>query len=506
MANEENNNLLGALRTEAARNLATTTKTVPQMQGISSRHLLKALPWVHVPGGVYRVNRLVHTKAGRMGFDTTGVVTVKWRTLRNLPLFRKFKDDNVLAILANRFGVQVFNPGDILSSANTAAGTLTLIVQGKVNKLGIGRYGEELRLGVLQEGDHYGYQSLIPVSPLPPWPPQGSPTVPEVPEENLPRWKHTFTAATPCTVLRLTRQEFKTALEEFPSLWEHVRDFRSQLANMPDRLVHEYAPGPGQLSDVHDEMVEFKLRLRAGHEEGEPLTDSFPDYELEPREYELSVAQTVLRIHSRVADLFNEPINQTEQQLRLTIEALKERKEHELINNPDFGLLHNTDLNQRIYTRHGPPTPDDMDELLSLVWKEPSFFLAHPRAIAAFGHECNRRGIYPATIDMNGNTVPAWRGIPILACNKIPIDGARTSSILLMRVGEHNRGVVGLHHAGIPDELEPSLSVRFMGINDQAIISYLVTTYFSAAVLTSDAIGILEHVQLGGGHYPFSQP
>ena len=46
-----------SLSTQAARNLATTTKTVPQMQGITSRWLLRMLPWVNVSGGTYRVNR-----------------------------------------------------------------------------------------------------------------------------------------------------------------------------------------------------------------------------------------------------------------------------------------------------------------------------------------------------------------------------------------------------------------------------------------------------------------
>jgi hypothetical protein len=209
------------------------------------------------------------------------------------------------------------------------------------------------------------------------------------------------------------------------------------------------------------------------------------------------VAQTVLQVHTRVADLFNEPMNQTEQQLRLTIEALKERQEHEMVNSRDFGLLHNADFKQRIHTRSGPPTPDDMDELLATVWKDPSFFFAHPRAIAAFGQECSRRGLYPTSVDMGGHMVPAWRGIPILPCNKIPVSESRTSSIMLMRIGEKNQGVIGLHQAGIPDEIEPSLSVRFMGINDKAIISYLVSVYFSAAVLVPDALGILESVELG---------
>ena len=75
------------------------------------------------------------------------------------------------------------------------------------------------------------------------------------------------------------------------------------------------------------------IELAAGHR-GEPvLPGTYVDYEASPREYELSVVQTVLQVHTRVADLFNEPMNQTEQQLRLTVEALKERQEDELINN-----------------------------------------------------------------------------------------------------------------------------------------------------------------------------
>ena len=57
--------------------------------------------------------------------------------------------------------------------------------------------------------------------------------------------------------------------------------------------------------------------------------------------------------------------------------------------------------------------------------------------------------------------------------------------------------MVGLHQTGIPDEYEPGLNVRFMGIDEKAVISYLVSTYFSAAVLVPDAIGMLENVEIG---------
>ena len=215
------------------------------------------------------------------------------------------------------------------------------------------------------------------------------------------------------------------------------------------------------------------------------------------REYELSVAQSVLRVHSRVADLFNQPMNQVQQQLRLTIEALRERQEHEMINNADFGLLHNAEYAQRIQTHSGPPTPDDLDELLSRR-RSTRFIFAHPRAIAAFGRECNRRGLYPSSVEVEGAGVPAWRGVPIFPCNKIPVTGDRTSSIIAIRTGEEDQGVVGLHQVGIPDEFEPGLNVRFMGISDQAIMSYLVSCYFSAAVLVPDALGVLENVEVSG--------
>ena len=64
-----------------------------------------------------------------------------------------------------------------------------------------------------------------------------------------------------------------------------------------------------------------------------------------------------------------------------------------------------------------------------------------------------------------------------------------------MRTGEEKQGVVGLHQTGIPDEYQPSLSVRYMGVNEKAIISYLVSAYYSAAVLVPDALGVLESVE-----------
>ena len=106
-------------------------------------------------------------------------------------------------------------------------------------------------------------------------------------------------------------------------------------------------------------------------------------------------------------------------------------------------------------------------------------------------------GRLPPTTEVNGRPVQAWRGVPLLPCNKIPVSPGAVTSILAMRAGKEDQGVIGLHQTGIPDEYQPGLSVRFKGIDEKAVISYLVSAYYSAAVLVPDALGILENVEIG---------
>ncbi|MPZ28528.1 MAG: cyclic nucleotide-binding domain-containing protein [Micromonosporaceae bacterium] len=431
------------------------------MQEITSRWLLRMLPWVQVCGGAYRVNRrLAYTVGdGRVTFTSAGSqVRVIPHELCDFPSLREFDDEPVLSALADRFEQRDVAAGDAVVEQGHVADEVVLVVHGKLRKLGRGEYGDEVVLDVLAGGDYLGDQVLAGT--------QNS-------------WEFTLRAVTPCTVLALSRRSLQELVDQSEPLRDHLARVRAQ----PERYADSYR--------------ESAIELASGHT-GEPdLPATFVDYELAPREYELSVAQTVLRVHTRVADLYNEPMDQVEQQLRLTVEALRERQEDELVNNPDFGLLHNADLRQRIHTRTGPATPDDLDDLLCAVWKDPAFFLAHPRTIGAFGRECTRRGVYPQSVDVAGHQVPAWRGIPMFPCSKIPVSKTNSSSILLMRTGEAAQGVVGLHQTGIPDEYQPSLSVRFMGVNEKGIISYLVSAYYSAAVLVPDALGVLENVEIG---------
>ena len=174
---------------------------------------------------------------------------------------------------------------------------------------------------------------------------------------------------------------------------------------------------------------------------GEPkLPTTFVDYDEDPREYHLSTIQTVLHTHTRVTDLYSNKIDQLREQIRLTVEAVKEREEWELINHPDFGLLKEVDASQTIKTRKGAPTPDDLDELLGLVWKKPAFFLGHPKAIIAFGREATRRGVPPPTVHLFGTPFITWRGVPLIPSNKLDVNSKSTTSILLLRCGRSGTG------------------------------------------------------------------
>lgn len=245
---------------------------------------------------------------------------------------------------------------------------------------------------------------------------------------------------------------------------------------------------------VEDKLIE----VVCSHNDQSDIPSTFADYEERPREYILSSINAVVDIDTRISDLFSKPYDQVREQLRVTVEAVKERQESELLNNADYGLLNNVPDGQRISTRKGAPTPDDLDELLTKVWKEPSFFIANPRAIAAFGRECTRRGVPPPTVTLFGNPFLTWRGVPLIPTDKIRVTGkVSKSKILLARVGERKQGVIGLFQPGLPGELSPGLSVRFKGIGDNGLASYLISLYCSVSVLADDAVAVLDDVEVG---------
>ena len=278
-----------------------------------------------------------------------------------------------------------------------------------------------------------------------------------------------------------------------------------QLSTISPRwLVHllQWLPVEAGIYRLNKVKNPRDVRVACSQRDESELPQTFVDYDEAPREYFLNAVTTILDVHTRVSDLYSSPHDQIKEQLRLTVETIKERQESELINNPDYGLLANVTDEQRISTLTGAPTPDDLDDLITKVWKEPGFFLTHPLAIAAFGRECTRRGVPPPTVSLFGAQFPTWRGIPLIPPATAPAGDGKTK-IILLRTGEKRQGVVGLFQPGLAGEQTPGLSVRFMGINRNAISSYLISLYCSLAVLTEDALAVLDDVEIGKYHdYP----
>ena len=265
------------------------------------------------------------------------------------------------------------------------------------------------------------------------------------------------------------------------------------------RLLH-WTPlesGIYRLNKVQDSS---RIAVACSERDERDLPETFVDYQENPREYLLSAVNTVVDVHTRVSDLYSSPHDQIHEQLRLTIEILKERQESELLNNSEYGLLHNIAQSQRLQPRNGAPTPDDLDDLLVKVWKEPAFFLAHPKAIAAFGREATRRGVPPATVSLFGSQFITWRGVPLIPSDKLAVNDQGKTNIVLLRTGESRQGVIGLYQPNLPGQQGPGLSVRFMGISRKAIASYLISLYCSLAVLTDDAAAVLENVDVTHYH------
>ena len=188
-----------SLSTAAARNLATTTKTVPQMQGITSRWLLRMLPWVQVSGGTYRVNRRLayQVGGGRVAVaQTADQATVVPPSLREIPLLAGLGDDAVLAALAAAFTQQNVPAGTVIATRGQPADTFYVIAHGKVNRAGDGAYGQDAALGVVADGGYLGADGLTGET----------------------SWDHDAVAVTDVTLLALPRAQFQTIVGQSPAL------------------------------------------------------------------------------------------------------------------------------------------------------------------------------------------------------------------------------------------------------------------------------------------------
>ncbi|HEY9059928.1 MAG TPA: family 2B encapsulin nanocompartment shell protein [Pseudobacteroides sp.] len=457
-----------SLNPNTARNLSHSTKSIPMMEGITPRWLLKFLPWVPVEAGVYKVNKVKkHDIYPQMiSFDNNDL-RVGPSQMAQIPFLQNMDMDK-MDVLSSLFQKKQFDAGKLICEGTPESNEFLIVANGKIEVTTKGISGEKLNIDILSAGDYTNVDAFINNSSRPIY----------------------IKALTPCTLFSLEKETLVGHMENYPHLAESI-----------DNAITYWLSKKKLVNENSEKLISIK----SGSMGECDLPHTYPDYEEKPKEYVLSLIQTILKTNSNVTDIFNSPINQLDEQVRLTMESMRERQEWEIINNKGFGLISNVSPSMKVHPKECGPTPDDMDELLSKVWKKPAFFLAHPKAIAAFGRECTRRGVPPPTVNIYGSPFITWRGVPIVPCDKLMVNGKcchssylGTTNILLLRAGEKEQGVIGLHQPGIPNETNiPSLSLKFAGIDQRGLSSYILSLYFSAAILSSDAIGMLENVEVG---------
>jgi hypothetical protein len=247
--------------------------------------------------------------------------------------------------------------------------------------------------------------------------------------------------------------------------------------------------------------------LSASHsqEDGMPVEFSAPVYNATPRQIPLQAVQSIVRVPNRVPALFSDNVDQLQTQLAIASEYICETCEELVFNHSDFGLVNN--VSQRMQFRvNGPPAPDVLDDLLALGWRRPDMFAMHPEALAAFRKQANALNLPLEEVEVLGASFTSWRGLPIIPTNKLHlvakpnasaatklqgerVPGETTTNVLLMRLGAAKQGVVCLCAKGQEATSQlPYISVDFMGLGENALAGYLMTSYVAMAVLSSGAL------------------
>ncbi|HEV2990397.1 MAG TPA: hypothetical protein VG759_18305 [Candidatus Angelobacter sp.] len=251
------------------------------------------------------------------------------------------------------------------------------------------------------------------------------------------------------------------------------------------------------------------LRASHSHRDHTLVATSVGLYDPKPQEIALHPVEAVVKIPKRVPKLFSNNHDQLQAQFRVTSDFISETAGNLIFNHSDFGLLHNVAPRMQ-FAVDGPPTPDVLDDMLKLAWRRPDLFVMHPDALAEFRKQANAQSLNLEEVEAFGSPFTAWRSLPLVPSNKLhiiskagkkgeqagnkkaeskPSPKGGSTSILLMRLGEAKQGVIYLspRDAEAPVRL-PSISVEFMGLTDDAVAHYLLTTYTGVAVLSSGAL------------------
>jgi hypothetical protein len=231
------------------------------MQAITSRWLLKMLPWVDVKGGTYRVNRRLQLRVGRgrVQFEQNGADDIKVipETLTELPALRGFSDTAALQEISSRFRVREVRTGQVLFDAGQPVSEAYLVVHGRFTRSTTGKYGEQEVTGVITDGDGMGDEAIGQPDPL------GFSSV---------------RAETPGVVLALNWDTLMQCVERTPSLAAQLNAFAPDRRRPPLLGTAQAGrpPGHGHRGNVPERVRERQFPVSAHR--GRPHLRTPPPY------------------------------------------------------------------------------------------------------------------------------------------------------------------------------------------------------------------------------------
>lgn len=210
-----------------------------------------------------------------------------------------------------------------------------------------------------------------------------------------------------------------------------------------------------------------------------------------PQQIELVTIESMIRIPSKIYDVMNYPHNQTNVQLKHTIDNIMEQQENYFINGKNGFVKYCTD-NNRLLEYESTINPNILDDLLGLVYNKPTFYLMHPKTLVEFCKSCNSMGLNTGNMELFGYQFITWRGLPIITCNKIPYtsdNGSyKGSYVFLLRTGFDDDGVVQLRNANKNKYGYPGIFIEKSKTDNCGTVSTRISLYTNVAVLSNEAI------------------
>lgn len=229
-------------------------------------------------------------------------------------------------------------------------------------------------------------------------------------------------------------------------------------------------------------------KVTVGDHEYDQMSHDNIQYQQKPTEIELVNIETLIKVPSKIHDVMNYPHNQLVNQLRLTVENIRETQENYFINNPDTGLISQCAKKSRIIRYNDVVSPNVLDDLLALVWNKPSFYLMHPRILADFCKSCNSLGLNTGSSEYLGYQFVTWRGLPIITSDKIPLSAGTLTNIFLIRTGFDDSGVVQLHNITPTKSGYPGIFIETSATDQFGTVNTRVSLYTNIAILSDESI------------------